>query len=143
MRLTHPPLEHKICVASAPRAGLCSPRVSKSRRPSGVSRTAPNDSRRPETLHPSTEPTERSCCPMQPRRLNAVEERRSALKTALLCLCLVAATAAGAGAWVSAHRAAQSTPDGPKDMGVVSPGETRRQSIDGGEWHVYRVAVAR
>lgn len=80
---------------------------------------------------------------MQPRRLNAVEERRSALKTALLCLCLVAATAAGAGAWVGAHRAAQSTPDGPKEMGVVSPSETRRQSIDGGEWHVYRVSLAR
>ncbi len=83
---------------------------------------------------------------MRPRRLNVAEARRSALKAAaLLCLCLIAAAAAGApaGAWAGAPRAAQGAPTAPKEMGGVSPGETRRQSIDGGESHVYRVALAR
>lgn len=85
---------------------------------------------------------------MRPRRPNAAGERRSKGKAALVCLCLVAAAAAcaHAGAWADAPRASQGTSNAssaPKDMGGVSPGETRRQPIDGGESHVYRVALAR
>lgn len=83
---------------------------------------------------------------MRPRRPNAAEERRSTRKAALLFLCLVAATAAAgeyACARVGEPRAAQGTSNAPKEMGGVSPGETRRQAIEGGETHVYRVALAR
>lgn len=79
---------------------------------------------------------------MRPHRLNPARERRPVLTAALLCVCVVAA-ASGARAWVGTPRAAQSTSPAPKDLGQVRPGEMRRQSIDGGESHVYRVALAR
>ena len=71
---------------------------------------------------------------------------------ALLCVCVVAAAAganvrARVGATQQAAVAAQTpspTPSTPalKEMGRVSPGETRRQSLDGGEAHAYRVTLA-
>ncbi|HKG14783.1 MAG TPA: CHAT domain-containing tetratricopeptide repeat protein [Pyrinomonadaceae bacterium] len=84
---------------------------------------------------------------MRPRRPNAARERRSILKAALLCLCLFAAAAAPcARAWVAAPRpagAAQTPAPAPKDLGQVRPGETRRQPLEGGEAHAYRVTLAR
>jgi tetratricopeptide (TPR) repeat protein len=68
-------------------------------------------------------------------------------------MCVVAAAAGvNVRAWVGATQqaavAAQTpspTPSSPalKEMGRVSPGETRRQSLDGGEAHAYRVTLAR
>lgn len=76
------------------------------------------------------------------------------MTAALLCAC-VAAAAAGVNALARADTPRQASvaaaqtpspapsPPAIKDMGRVNPGEMRRQSLDGGEAHAYRVTLAR
>lgn len=71
---------------------------------------------------------------MRPRRPDNSRERRPVWTAALLCL-FVAAAASGVGA--------QSPTPAPKDSGQVRPGETRRDSLEGGEAHAYRLTLAR
>lgn len=96
---------------------------------------------------------------MRPRRLNHARELRPAPRAALLCVCVFAAAASGvsARAWagtlqqsaVAAHTPTPApsspapSPPALKEMGSVNPGEMRRQPLDGGESHVYRVTLAR
>ncbi|HVF67063.1 MAG TPA: CHAT domain-containing protein [Pyrinomonadaceae bacterium] len=69
------------------------------------------------------------------------------LTAALLCLCVAAASGPRAGAWVGAPQlasvAAPTPSPAPKDLGQVRHGETRRESLEGGEAHAYRVTLAR
>ena len=75
---------------------------------------------------------------MRPRLYNSVVDRRSPLTAALLCLSVLLA----AGARVPPASGAQGAAAAPKEMGQVRPGESRRQEIEGGEAHVYRVTLS-
>ena len=81
---------------------------------------------------------------MRPRRPNNARERRPVLTAVLLCMCVVAAgPGVSARVWAATARAAQSASPAPKDLGQVRPGEMRRESLEGGEAHAYRVTLAR